>query len=188
MVAVCDSKYDISGYLNIEQQSATARLLSQTVGGVCTAQECRQAERGLGSIIDWKCGALELLTAAEVSSLDQDEALYRAMQHALPALAVIKETYELERKFKMLTEQWRSETSTLSSAQMIAMHPAYQRIIGMGLAAVPLILKELSYESDHWFWALSSITDENPVTAEDAGNLARMTESWLRLGRKRGWI
>ena len=34
----------------------------------------------------------------------------------------------------------------------------YQRIIGMGLPVVPLILEELEREPDQWFWALEAIT------------------------------
>ena len=184
MDAICNSQYDISDYLNINQKSISVKMM----GSICTAQECRQAECELGSIVDWKCEAFELLNAAtKVQSLDWHE-LYSAMQCALSMLVTIRAKSELEQKFEMLTEQWRVETAAFSSAQMIAMHPAYQRIIGMGSAVIPLILRELSRKVDHWFWALSSITGENPVDIEDAGNLAKMTESWLILGRKRGWI
>jgi hypothetical protein len=45
-------------------------------------------------------------------------------------------------------------------------HPAYQRIIEMGQPVMPLIFRELEREPDHWFWALQSITGENPVKLE----------------------
>ena len=48
---------------------------------------------------------------------------------------------------------------------------SYQKIIGMGPAVVPLILSELETEPDHWFWALEAITDENPVSESDAGDV-----------------
>lgn len=33
----------------------------------------------------------------------------------------------------------------------------------MGEAAVPLILRDLEHQPDHWFWALREITQANPV-------------------------
>ena len=93
-----------------------------------------------------------------------------------------------ERVFAALAERWRRETAPLSSATDIALHPAYQRIIGMGQAALPLILAELERAPDHWFWALRAITNENPVTEEDAGDLGRMRDAWVRLARARGWL
>jgi hypothetical protein len=54
----------------------------------------------------------------------------------------------------------------------------------MGEAAIPLILKDLAENGpDDWFWALTAITDENPITTEIAGNMAVMTEAWLQWGK-----
>jgi hypothetical protein len=91
-------------------------------------------------------------------------------------------------KFASLKQQWLSETAMLSSVTMIAMNQAYQHIIGMGPDVVPLILRDLSREPNHWFWALSAITGENPIAPEDEGDLDKMTAAWLRLGQERGWI
>ena len=90
--------------------------------------------------------------------------------------------------FSALAEEWRRGTAPLSSVTEIVLHPAYQRIISMGRAALPFILAELARQPDHWFWALRVITDENPVPEGDAGNLLRMRDAWLRLGRERGWF
>ena len=90
--------------------------------------------------------------------------------------------------FSALAEEWRRETAPWSSVTDIVLHPAYQRIIGMGRAALPFILAELARQPDHWFWALRAITGENPVTDGDAGNLLRMRDAWVRLGQERGWF
>jgi hypothetical protein len=58
----------------------------------------------------------------------------------------------------------------------------------MGPAAVPLILREMQREPDHWFWALRAITGEDPVARADAGNIERMTQAWLRFGEERGYL
>jgi hypothetical protein len=97
------------------------------------------------------------------------------------------ETSGLEATFLQLAEQWRQETGMLSIVSKMSLHPAYQRIIGMGQPVVPLILRELEREPDHWFWALQSITGENPVLADRRGDLAQMAAAWLAWGKERGY-
>src|SRR2546425_366966 len=62
----------------------------------------------------------------------------------------------LAERFEALVMWWRAEVAWMSSPTEMAMHPAYQRIIGLGPQAVPLILAELKSEADHWFWALTA--------------------------------
>jgi hypothetical protein len=63
---------------------------------------------------------------------------------------------------------------------------SYQQIIGLGYAAVPLILCELKRRPADWFWALSAITREDPIKPEHAGNIAAMTDDWIQWGKDRG--
>ena len=93
-----------------------------------------------------------------------------------------------DEEFSLLADRWRRETGMLSSISRKAMHPAYQRIIGMGAGAIVPILQELQVRSDHWFWALNAITGENPVPEESAGNLRQMADAWIAWGRRRGYI
>jgi len=99
----------------------------------------------------------------------------------------IWETAEIEVTFLELAEQWRRETGMMSLITKMSMHPAYQRIIGMGQAVVPLILRELEQEPDHWFWALQAITGANPVKSEQRGRLKQMAEAWIQWGRENGY-
>jgi hypothetical protein len=99
----------------------------------------------------------------------------------------IWETAEIEEMFLELAEQWRRETGMMSLVTKMSMHPAYQRIIGMGQAVVPLILRELEQEPDHWFWALQAITGANPVKSEQRGRLKQMAEAWIQWGRENGY-
>lgn len=91
-------------------------------------------------------------------------------------------------KFYQLMEEWKSETEMMSLTVDKCMHPAYQKIIGMGPEAIPLILSQLAAEPDDWFWALKSITCENPVTEEEKGDADRMTKAWLEWGRSHGYF
>lgn len=91
-------------------------------------------------------------------------------------------------RFYSLVDIWQRETQLSSSLAEFVMHPAYQEIIGMGNLAIPLILAELKERPNHWFWALSSITGENPIKVEQRGKLKEMTQSWLDWGKEKGYI
>jgi hypothetical protein len=88
--------------------------------------------------------------------------------------------------FQALAAQWREETRHLSSVSQMALHPAYQRIIGMGEAAVPLILNDLQQHGGHWLWALHAITGEDPAPPE--ANFREAVQSWLQWGREKGYL
>jgi hypothetical protein len=72
----------------------------------------------------------------------------------------------LEATFNQLVLQWRKETRGISSSTELILHPAYQQIIGLGKEAIPLLLRELEQKSGRWFWALKSISREDPVLPE----------------------
>jgi hypothetical protein len=92
-------------------------------------------------------------------------------------------------QFHQLSRRWKQETAFQSNITKKAMHPAYQRIIGMGREVVPLILEEFrNGRLDDWFWALTAITAENPITEDIAGNVERMAEAWLRWGKAKGYL
>jgi hypothetical protein len=89
-------------------------------------------------------------------------------------------------KFYSLAEAWRLDVRFTSSLTQMILHPTYQRIIGMGVAAVPFLLRELERKPDHWFWALHAITGADPVKPEDRGKLRKMAEAWLTWGKEQG--
>ncbi|HKC89246.1 MAG TPA: hypothetical protein VKG02_24910 [Blastocatellia bacterium] len=106
---------------------------------------------------------------------------------AARALAMAEdEDGDEERKFRRLADQWLHETEHASSVKQACMHPSYQRIIGMGPAVVPYVLRELERNPDHWFWALNAIAEEDPARAEDSLDGAK--EIWLRWGREKGYL
>ncbi|MCI0486409.1 MAG: hypothetical protein L0229_07395 [Blastocatellia bacterium] len=92
----------------------------------------------------------------------------------------------LEARFNALAEQWHRETKLLSSATKMAMHPAYQKIIGMGAPVIPLILRDLERTRDHWLWALHVITDEDPAPPDS--DFEQAVDAWLEWGRAHGYI
>ena len=90
-------------------------------------------------------------------------------------------------RFQKLAKKWKSERGPTSSTTQMAMHPAYQEIIGMGAPAIPFLLGELAQAPEHWFWALKSITGIDAVPADHRGNLSAMTDDWLKWGRDNGY-
>lgn len=93
----------------------------------------------------------------------------------------------LSQRFQQLAAQWRRETRHLSLMSDVVLNTAYQQIIGMGKPAVGLMLQDLKQQPDHWFWALRSITGENPIQPMDRGRLQQMAEAWLVWGRANGY-
>lgn len=94
--------------------------------------------------------------------------------------------FKVEQTFQRLAQEWRAETAQLSSMTKLVMHPKYQSIIGLGPSVVPILLRELRLNPDHWFWALQALTGEDPTQPEDAGDLEKMTESWLKWAEEKG--
>lgn len=115
-------------------------------------------------------------------------AQWETCSHRTAPRRVRAPTTPVERVFEELANKWRDETSHISSTTKRSMHSSYQSIIGMGPAVVPLLLRSLKKRPEHWFWALVAITRDNPVKPEDAGNVSKMTETWLKWGRQRGLI
>jgi hypothetical protein len=94
----------------------------------------------------------------------------------------------IQERFQRLRDDWKSKTRHLSNTAQISLVFSYQKIIGMGLAAVPLILAELEREPDHWFWALEAITGESPVPKSDAGDMDASARAWIEWGRQNGLL
>lgn len=92
----------------------------------------------------------------------------------------------LSDRFDSLAARWNAATAHLGSLRDICMDVNYQRIIGMGLAAVPLILREMRDDGHVWGWALLAITGED--VAADASNPDEVREAWIQWGVRRGFL
>jgi hypothetical protein len=93
----------------------------------------------------------------------------------------------LEATFQRLAATWHKAVAHHSSSRIRDNDPAYQEIIALGEAVVPLLLRDLKINRRHWFVALRSITGANPIPKEDAGNIPKMVDAWLRWGREHGY-
>ncbi len=80
----------------------------------------------------------------------------------------------IEERFRKLEATWTAETGYLSSYTDIVEHPAFREIIRDERPRL-------------WGWALPEITGADPVAPQDGGNIAKMTEAWLRWGKANGY-
>ena len=138
------------------------------------------------------------LTACRAQFFDHSPGAKRAMGIPMQALGYVRreapptsaqtqvEDGQLETDFHALAQEWAKQTMFTSSTTDIVLHPAYQRIIGLGKPALPLILRELATEPNHWFWALQCISGENP--AAGLTDFDEAVEVWLSWGSERGYF
>jgi len=92
----------------------------------------------------------------------------------------------LRQLFEELADTWRRETKGAPFFITQLTHWAYLRIIGLGPKALPLILRELERETDHWFGALNAISGEDP--AEGVEEFEEAAVRWLEWGRATGLL
>jgi hypothetical protein len=95
---------------------------------------------------------------------------------------------ELKVAFEELALSWSADTAHLSSPVKLMEHPAYHRIIALGPSVLPLMLRDLAESGRFWFPALSAISGENPVPADAAGDIERMTSAWIEWGHENGLV
>jgi hypothetical protein len=94
---------------------------------------------------------------------------------------------KIEEKFRRLADAWLAGTAYVSSSSDIVAHPAFQEIVGMGPAVIPLLLRELEKRTGHWHRVLRRITGAAPVPPADRGNIDKAAEAWLRWGKEQGY-
>lgn len=90
----------------------------------------------------------------------------------------------IEEHFRRLEATWRAETGHLSSSSKIIGHPAFREIVRMGQAVIPFLLRDLEQQPNLWVWALPEITGVDPVPVSDRGDIAKMTDAWLRWAKE----
>ena len=98
-----------------------------------------------------------------------------------------RRSVEMKARFADLADEWRRETSHFSNPAKRILHPAYQKIISLGRAALPHILSDLKETRDHWFWALRVISGES-VATNKADSHETIAESWISWGEKNAYL
>lgn len=100
--------------------------------------------------------------------------------------------FSVEEQFEVLVNEWKAATENLSSMTRILSHPAYQRIIHLGLQdgarVVSLILDDFRKDGAYWSTALQAITGQNAVNPKHIGNMKKIREDWLKWGKAQGYL
>jgi hypothetical protein len=118
-----------------------------------------------------------------------DEAMASTLRRAFDCIGPKVEAVLTEQRFKELADKWKEETGHFSNVNKRWTDLWYSQIIGLGEAAVPLILRDLVDNGpDDWFWALTAITGCNPITKDSAGNMRAMAEAWIKWGKQWGYL
>jgi hypothetical protein len=104
-----------------------------------------------------------------------------------PPTPATEPTETIRERFERLAAVWHAETAYVSSSSDLVAHPAFQEIVGLGPAVIPLLLRELEKRTGHWHRALWRITGADPVPPADRGNIDKAAEAWLRWGKEQGY-
>lgn len=116
------------------------------------------------------------------------ERLYRVFSDRGKRAAPASQQKEpLRARFRRLVSKWQTQTALVSSTTQLISHPAYLEIIGMGDSALPLIFEELRKGPHHWGPALAAITGVQPITADQAGDMQAIADTWLAWARTHGY-
>ena len=90
--------------------------------------------------------------------------------------------------FRALADEWSKDTGHMSLISQRINHPAYKSIIRMGKAAIPPILEDLKRRPEHWFHALITLADENPIPLDFNGTVDDAAALWVQWGRDNHFI
>jgi len=102
--------------------------------------------------------------------------------------SVSRSQYRLWSQFQRFASLWRNEVGFSSSTSEIVGNPWYLRIIGLGPGAIPLLLREMEQNPDHWSPALEALTQASPVRATSQGRLLSVAGDWVDWGKSKNLL
>lgn len=109
---------------------------------------------------------------------------WRSIQQVLDRM---EKSLTLEQRFQEQADKWQRETAHLSSPGQKMMHPSYQAILGMGnnnrREVIRLMIRDMQQHRRPWFWALSYLAQDNPVSQSDAGKMDKIIAAWVDWGK-----
>ncbi len=120
------------------------------------------------------------------------EQIARLHDEALGDVHSLEADPSLAGRFREQADKWARETQHLSSPTQRIMHPSYQAILGMGQdhkqEIIRFLLLDLKQHRRAWFWALSYLAQDNPISQKDAGKMDKMIKAWVDWGKKKGLL
>lgn len=91
-------------------------------------------------------------------------------------------------QFLLLAQKLQEETRFLSLKPQFQRLPTYQSIVAMGRQVLPYIFKELPQQGMLWCSILQDITQENPISPTQKGNVEATKQAWLQWAKEQAII
>jgi hypothetical protein len=91
----------------------------------------------------------------------------------------------IEEKIDALAEVWRKFCRGRSVIEYN--HAAYMQVIGIGIEAMPILLKKLEDGDSDWIVAMKYIAGTTTTTPEMRGDVQTIRQSWLDWGTANGF-
>lgn len=91
---------------------------------------------------------------------------------------------EIER----LKEKWLHDTRFDSGYSTLINHPAHLRIVSFGERVIPYLIRDMQKHRTPWFYALTEITGENPISEESWGKIDNIIQDWLAWAKKNNYV
>ena len=146
------------------------------------AVEAKTGYRPLPADTSWQVEARHVLVATRRRiAASSSRPMPLQPQQARTAARTDREVVEI---FDLLSAKVLEEALFSASMREIFQSPTYQRIIGLGPQALPLVLRLVMRDrSAVWFWALAAIVGDDK--AEGAESVAAAAAAWLEWGQSR---
>lgn len=116
----------------------------------------------------------------------------RKMLVLSPVAATVEQAEDVkdrvENEFNRLAREWSASVGNISSLTAMVGHPKYREVVKLGWDVVPFLLRDLQQNKRFWLPALAEITTIRPYDPRDVGNSKRMTDSWIKWGKKKQLI
>ena len=100
----------------------------------------------------------------------------------------VERSLALDRLVNELADQWAADTAFESSGSKLFSNPNYLQVMALGPSAIPHILQRMLRTGEHWFFALSMISRENPVPPKASGDIPTTIKCWKEWGRANGYL
>lgn len=120
--------------------------------------------------------------------LNEVEARFNAIKEQTVRDVARAVTLAIEPIFNSLVQEWKTTRGSHSRVDKLVLNKAYQRIIGLGQPAVPLLIREMQQRPSHWDWALKAITGADPVPVEAWGDIRQIAAAWAKWGAENGLV
>lgn len=172
-----DSLYDGFSYSESLHDKCKYQGLDSNTGYLAKALCCTPSEYFHKKNIQTTFGTYDVYNqTSEDDYLEEKAISYEDESIATNDLIIISMVFEI------LADKWSEDIAFTSNTTEIIKHPIYRAVTELGRDVIKPILKRMDSTHEHWFYALSEITNENPVKQEHHGFIDLIINDWIEWG------